>query len=78
MRRRVTILGSHDGMRQNLSRRVRIVHFSVSFPVRKSDWPSFIYSSAFLPVYCFISLLTFDPVDSQSKQLRVWTGVEHV
>lgn len=78
MRRRVTILGSHDGIRQDLSRRVRIVHFSVSFPLRKLDWPSFIYFSAFLPAYCFISLLTCELVDSQSKQPRVWTGVEHV
>lgn len=78
MRRRVTILGSHDGIRQNISRRVRIAHFSVSFPLRKLDWPSFIYFSAILPVYCFISLLTFDLVDSQSKQPCVWTGAEHV
>lgn len=78
MRRRVTILGSHDGMRRGLSRPVRIVHFSPSFPLRKLDWPRFIYFPAFLPVYCFISLLTFDPVDSQSKRPRAWTGVEHV
>lgn len=42
--------------------------FSVSFPLRKSNWPDLFSSLPSFRSYCFTSLVTFDLVDSRSKQ----------